>query len=78
MKDNTSFHVVDENRIEKSPRGRCHICKKPADFKIGIRDRIKVMTYDNEMGWRILFLCKKCNDKEKYFNFEKVWDEIGY
>ncbi len=69
---------LQKPRIEKSEQGKCESCGNPAELKVAVWDRIKVMTYSDEMGWRILRLCQKCNEKEKCIDFEKVWDHIGY
>ncbi|MDE1728381.1 MAG: hypothetical protein KGH81_04275 [Thaumarchaeota archaeon] len=73
-----TYYTSDENSIDKSTRGQCHLCGKDADIKIGIWDRYKVMTYDNEHVWRMLFLCHECNDKEKCADVESAWNYVGY
>jgi hypothetical protein len=76
-KDTTYYNATKSN-IDKTAQNVCRFCGNPANIKIGIWDRVKVMTYDDEQGWRILFICQKCNEKEKCVNFETVWNIVGY
>ncbi|MGI0047031.1 MAG: hypothetical protein ACREBB_07580 [Nitrosotalea sp.] len=76
--DDDAFYVADKSRIDKSPREQCYLCGKDADLKIGVWDRLKVMTYDDEHAWRMFFICHGCNEKEKYVDVESVWNHIGY
>jgi len=69
---------LGKSRIEKSEQGTCEKCGELAELKIGVWDRLKTMTYSNEMGWRILYLCHKCNQSEKCVNFDNVWGYVGY
>jgi hypothetical protein len=75
-KDTTTY--IGKSRIENSEQGVCEVCGKPAELKVGVWDRTKTMTYSDEMGWRMLYLCHKCNNSEKYLDFDKVWGYVGY
>lgn len=64
-------------KVERTPREKCRLCGKNASLKVGIWE-INSQSETDRKAWRMLFLCEKCNEKRKFIDFEKVWDEIGF
>ncbi|MHB8602016.1 MAG: hypothetical protein ACYC6W_09675 [Nitrosotalea sp.] len=77
MSDDHTYISSGSVKVEKTPRDKCRLCGKDAGLKVGIWE-INPQSETDRNAWRMLFLCGECNDKEKFIDFEKVWDEIGF
>jgi hypothetical protein len=77
MPDDYAFIKSDAVKIERTPNDKCRICGKKASLKVGLWE-MDSQSQNDKNAWRILYLCGKCNEKGKFIEFEKVWDEIGF